>query len=217
MSTIATKTLMALGAVAVPALTVAGILGFTLITTVSDVESDVENALSTSRRIMETRVMLEKKSGLVARLPAELDQGKIDAFVAQIAEIEKKVDDAVAAMAANARIVTPAMVEQLRSTRGEISQDNRRNRQGSQKLLANDGARAGRRAVRGQHRRRGHTARSNCVKCRGHCPIGTSQSEEQLGMGVAPVPGRARRRIACRRIQLLDRSPQRRQSRSTPS
>jgi methyl-accepting chemotaxis protein len=121
MSTIATKTLMALGAVAVPALTVAGILGFTLITTVGHVETDVEDALSTSRRIMDTRVMLEKKSGLVARLPAELDQGKIDAYVAQIAEIEKKVDDAVAAMAANARIVTPAMVEQLRSTRAEIT------------------------------------------------------------------------------------------------
>jgi methyl-accepting chemotaxis protein len=112
---------MALGAVAVPALTVAGILGFTLITTVSSVESDVENALSTSRRIMETRVMLEKKSGLVARLPAELDQRKIDAFVAQIDEIEKKVDEALAAMAANKRIVTPEMVEQLRSTRAEIT------------------------------------------------------------------------------------------------
>jgi hypothetical protein len=120
-STIATKTLIALGAVAVPALTVAGILGFTLITTVSSVETDVENALSTSRRIMETRVMLEKKSGLVARLPAELDQRKIDAYVAQIDEIEKKVDEAIGAMAANARIVTSEMVEQLRSTRAEIT------------------------------------------------------------------------------------------------
>jgi methyl-accepting chemotaxis protein len=120
-STIATKALMALGAVAVPAVTVASILGVTLITTVSSVESDVENALSTSRRIMETRVMLEKKSGLVARLPAELDQRKIDAYVAQIDAIEKKVDEALTAMAANKRIVTPEMVEQLRSTRAEIT------------------------------------------------------------------------------------------------
>jgi methyl-accepting chemotaxis protein len=121
MSTIAGKTLMALGAVAVPALTVAGILGFTLITTVSTVESDVEDALSTSRRIMETRVMLEKSAGLVARLPAELDQAKIDRYVAQIDEIEKKVDEAIVAMAGNARIVTPEMVKQLRSTRSEIA------------------------------------------------------------------------------------------------
>ena len=51
----------------------------------SDAEADVDNALSASRRIMEMRVMIEKKYGLVARLPAELDQAKVDAFVAQIA------------------------------------------------------------------------------------------------------------------------------------
>lgn len=121
MRSLAAKTLIALGAVAVPAFAVAGILGFTLITTVSEVESDVDNALSTARRISEIRVMIEKEYGLVARLPAELDQGKADVYVSQIVEIEKKVEQAIVGLAANARIVTPEMVEQIRGTRGEIA------------------------------------------------------------------------------------------------
>ena len=81
MNSLAGKTLMALAAIAVPALAVAGVLGLTLINTVSEAESDVNHALSASRSIAEIRVMIEKEYGLVARLPAELDQAKVDVFV----------------------------------------------------------------------------------------------------------------------------------------
>jgi hypothetical protein len=63
MNRIATKILMALAAVAVPALAVAGFLGWMLITTVQEVGSDVEEALSTQRRIAQIRVLMEKESG----------------------------------------------------------------------------------------------------------------------------------------------------------
>ena len=54
-----------------------------MITTVSTVESEVERALSTAFHIAEMRVMMEKEYGLVARLPAELDQEKVNAYAAQ--------------------------------------------------------------------------------------------------------------------------------------
>jgi methyl-accepting chemotaxis protein len=116
---LATKTLVALAAVAVPALAVAGILGMTLITTVGEVESDVENALSAARRIADIRVLIEKEYGLVARLPAELDQAKVDAYVAQIATIDKKVEETVASLARNQRILSAQMAGQIRAARGE--------------------------------------------------------------------------------------------------
>jgi methyl-accepting chemotaxis protein len=121
MNSLAAKILMALAVIAVPALLVAGILGLTLIDTVSDAESDFDHALSASRRVTEIRVMIEKEYGLVARLPAELDQAKVDTYVEQIATTSKAIDDAIAALAANGRIVTPDAVKQIRAARGEIA------------------------------------------------------------------------------------------------
>ena len=121
MHSLAAKTLIALGAVAVPALAVAGILGFTLITTVGEVESDVDVALSTAQRITDIRVMIEKEYGLVARLPAELDLSKVDAYVAQIAAIDKKVEAEIETMAARGRIVTPEQMKQIRDSRREAA------------------------------------------------------------------------------------------------
>ncbi len=112
---------MAIGAVGVPALAVALLLGKTLINTVRDVEADVDVALSTSRRIAEIRVMIEKEYGLVARLPAELDQSRVDAYATQIATIHSKVEAAIMVLAGNARVVTPEMVKQIRDTRAEIA------------------------------------------------------------------------------------------------
>ena len=121
MNSLAAKILMALAVIAVPALLVAGILGLTLIDTVSDAESDFDHALSASRRITEIRVMIEKEYGLAARLPAELDQAKVDTYVAQIATTAKTIDGAIAALAANGRIVTPDAVKQIRAARGEVA------------------------------------------------------------------------------------------------
>src|SRR5262249_24185059 len=105
--------------VAVPALAVAGLLGVTLINTVSEVESDVDSALSAARGAADIRVMIEKEYGLVARLPAELDQSKVDAYVAQIADIDRKVEAAIAVLATRGRMVTADAVKGIRDSRAE--------------------------------------------------------------------------------------------------
>jgi methyl-accepting chemotaxis protein len=120
MKSLAGKTLMALAAVAIPALAVAGFLGWTLISTVSEVETDVDSVVSAARRISLIRVMMETERGLVARLPAELDGAKVDEAAAQITALAKKIDDAIADLAANQRIVAPEMVTQIRGTRTEV-------------------------------------------------------------------------------------------------
>ena len=120
MKSLAAKILMALAAVAVPALAVAAFLGWTLISTVSEVESDVETALSVARRVTDIRVMMEKENGLVARLPAELDQAKVDEYVAQVAGLAKKIEEAVNSLGQNQRIVVPETLAQIRATRAAI-------------------------------------------------------------------------------------------------
>jgi len=121
MNSLAAKTLLALAAASVPALAVAGILGITLITTVSEVESEVDMALATALRITEIRVMMEKEHGLVTRLPAELDQSKIDAYAGQIAAIDKNLDAAIVGLVAKGGIATPDTIKQLRDARAEIA------------------------------------------------------------------------------------------------
>jgi len=65
--------------------------------------------------------MIEKEYGLVARLPAELDQAKVDTYVGQIATTAKTIDDAIASLAGNGRIVTPDAAKEIRASRGEIA------------------------------------------------------------------------------------------------
>ena len=117
MQSLGAKTFVALAAIAIPAIVVAGILGATLVSTVDQVEADVDLALSTAQRLTDIRVMIEKENGLVARLPAELDQSKIDAYVKQIAIIHDKVDGAITDLSANSRIVSAEVVEQIRGAR----------------------------------------------------------------------------------------------------
>jgi methyl-accepting chemotaxis protein len=121
MKSLGIKALLALAAIAIPALVVTAILGATFVRTVNVVEHDVEIALSTARQLADIRVMIEQERGLVTRLPAELDQSKVDAYATRIAEIDKKVGEAVARLAANNRIVTQAAVENMLQTRRETA------------------------------------------------------------------------------------------------
>src|SRR5262249_44069876 len=121
MQSLAARTLIALAAVAVPALTVAGFLGWTLISTVSEVETDVDSVVSTARRIGQIRVMMETERGLVARLPAELDGAKVDDAARQIAALAQNIEDAIAGLAANQRIVEAETVKQIRGTRSAVT------------------------------------------------------------------------------------------------
>ena len=120
MNSLAARTLMAIAGVAIPALAVAGFLGWTLISTVSEVETDVDSVVSSARRISLIRVMMETERGLVARLPAELDGAKVDEAATQIAALAKKIEAAIADLAGNQRIVAPEMVAQIRDTRSEV-------------------------------------------------------------------------------------------------
>src|SRR5262245_387271 len=121
MNSLGIKALLALAAIAIPALAVTAILGSTFVSTVKIVEDDVEIAMSTARQIADIRVMIEQEHGLVTRLPAELDQSKVDAYAARIAEIDKKISEAIARLGANKRIVTAAAVENILQIRREIS------------------------------------------------------------------------------------------------
>jgi methyl-accepting chemotaxis protein len=120
-NSLSSKILIALAVIAVPALVVAGFLGFTLIATVSDVESDVDHVLTTSSRIAEIRVMIEKEHGLVVRLPGELNQTKVDAFTVQIATTAAMIDAEITALAANQRIVSGDVVQQIRAIRAHLA------------------------------------------------------------------------------------------------
>ena len=120
MKSLGAKTFVALAAIAIPAIAVAAFLGWTLISTVGQVEADVDTALSTARRLTEIRVMIEKEYGLVTRLPAELDQTKVDDYASQIATIHARVETAIIALSANSRIVSPDTVEQIRQARSGI-------------------------------------------------------------------------------------------------
>ena len=109
--------MMSLAAVAIPALAVAGCLGWILISTVQNAEADVDAALSTSQRIGTIRVMLEKENGLVFRLPAETEPFRIDEYAGQIAVLEADISEAMAGLTAARRIVSPEMLASIRQNR----------------------------------------------------------------------------------------------------
>src|SRR3954464_907878 len=89
------KTLLALAAAALPALAVATALGMTLITVVGGAKQEFERATSTARRIADIRVLAEREYGLVSRIPAELDLGRIRQYAQQINDIGYIIDGEV--------------------------------------------------------------------------------------------------------------------------
>jgi methyl-accepting chemotaxis protein len=121
MNSLGIKALLALAAVAIPALVVTAILGSTFVRTVNVVEDDVEIAMSTARQIADIRVMIEQEHGLVTRLPGELDQTKVDAYALRIAEIDKAIGQAIERLRANSRVVTSAAIENILQSRREVS------------------------------------------------------------------------------------------------
>jgi methyl-accepting chemotaxis protein len=111
---------MALAAVAVPALFVAAFLGWSLITTVSQVEREVETALVSERQIGDLRALLQKEHGDIARVPSEFDPTKLDVLVATLNSTAGQIDDAISAVSANERIVPKATADQIRFARDEM-------------------------------------------------------------------------------------------------
>jgi diguanylate cyclase (GGDEF)-like protein len=116
------KTLLALGAAALPALLIAAVLGTTLMTAVKDAESDFNHATSVSRGLTEIKVLIEKERGLIARIPAELELPRIDRHAQEIAAMDRQLDAEIATLAASGRIVSADVVQEIRAARTESRQ-----------------------------------------------------------------------------------------------
>src|SRR5438045_2819024 len=121
MHSLATKTLLALAAAALPALTVATILGTILIRDIGKIQADFEDSALAGHQLTEIRVAIGRERGLVTRLPAELDLVKVDAYAQQITAAGQTIESQIAALA-NERIVTPDVTAEIRATRQQMRQ-----------------------------------------------------------------------------------------------
>jgi diguanylate cyclase (GGDEF)-like protein len=117
---LAAKTFMALAAASLPAIAVAMILGFTLVTEVSEAEVDFNRANSVTIELSEMLALIEKEHGLIVRLPAELDLGRMDGYAREIAGIEQKFETEIKQLATVEGIVSPAVVREIRATRQQM-------------------------------------------------------------------------------------------------
>jgi diguanylate cyclase (GGDEF)-like protein len=117
---LAAKTFMGLAAASLPAIAVAMILGFTLVTEVSEAEVDFNRANSVAIELSDMLVLIEKEQGLIVRLPAELDLGRMDGYAREIAGIEQKFEAKIKDLAMIEGIVSPAVVKEIRATRQQM-------------------------------------------------------------------------------------------------
>jgi diguanylate cyclase (GGDEF)-like protein/PAS domain S-box-containing protein len=114
------KTLLALAAAALPALAVATVLGMTLIMVVGGAKQEFERGTSMARRIADIRVLAEREYGLVSRIPAELDLGRIKQYTQQIDDIGYTIDGEIAALAASERFISPDEMQEILATRKQM-------------------------------------------------------------------------------------------------
>jgi diguanylate cyclase (GGDEF)-like protein len=117
---LAFKTMLALAAAALPALAVAAILGWTLVTAVGEAETDFDKATSAGRQLADIRMLIEKESGLIARTPAELDRRKQNQYASEIADIGRRIDATIAELISHEGILSPAVSQEIRLTREKM-------------------------------------------------------------------------------------------------
>jgi diguanylate cyclase (GGDEF)-like protein len=120
LQSLAAKTFMALAAASVPAIAVAVILGLTLVKEVSESEADFNHANSAAIELSKMLVLIEKEHGLIVRLPAELDLGRMDGYAREIAEIEQKFEVEIGELADVEGIVSPSVVKEIRAVRQQM-------------------------------------------------------------------------------------------------
>jgi diguanylate cyclase (GGDEF)-like protein/PAS domain S-box-containing protein len=114
---LAVKGLLALAAAALPALLVACILAAMLVTTVTQSERDVEQAMVAAKLLTDIRVEIEREHGFVARIPAELDLSRAQLLAHEAANVLERIDRAIAELASNTRIISPEAGGELRAVR----------------------------------------------------------------------------------------------------
>ncbi|MEY2396137.1 MAG: hypothetical protein QOF94_2482, partial [Acidobacteriaceae bacterium] len=120
LQSLAAKTFMALAAACLPAIAVAIILGLTLVTKVREAEADFNRANSATVELTDMLVLIEKEHGLIVRLPAELDLGRVDGYAREIAGIERKFQVELEELAAVEGIASPAVVKEIRVARQQM-------------------------------------------------------------------------------------------------
>jgi diguanylate cyclase (GGDEF)-like protein/PAS domain S-box-containing protein len=118
---LAFKMLLSLAIAALPALVVATILGITLVTVVDEAKQDFERAMSASRRLTDVRVLAEKELGLVSRIPAELDQKKVDRYAQQIINAGLRINAEIGALVSDERISSLENARKVRMVRNEMT------------------------------------------------------------------------------------------------
>ena len=211
MKSLGIKALLALAAIAIPAVVVTAILGISFVRTVKVVEDDVEIAMSTARQIADIRVMIEQEHGLVTRLPAELDQTKVDAYAARIAEIDKKIGEAIFASRRQQPDRDGRRGREHSSNPPRNRQHHRGDHTSHQELLPDHGARSRQWSIRSQPRRRGGAARRDRLQCRCLGGLRARGPDRRFGAGMALDAGGAGDRAGGRWIGLLDGAPECRQ------
>ena len=114
---LAVKGLLALAAAALPALLVACTLAAMLVTTVTQSERDVEQAMAAAKLLTDIRVEIEREHGFVARIPAELDLNRVQLLAHEAADVGTRIDGAIAELGSNTRIISPDVGGELRAVR----------------------------------------------------------------------------------------------------
>jgi diguanylate cyclase (GGDEF)-like protein len=120
LQSLAAKTFMALAAASLPAIAVAIILGLTLVTKVSEAETDFNRANSATVELNEMLVLIEKERGLILRFTGELDLGRMDGYARNIATIEQQFETELEELAAIEGIVSSEVVREIRATHQQM-------------------------------------------------------------------------------------------------
>jgi methyl-accepting chemotaxis protein len=116
------KALLALTAIGLPALCVAAFLGLTLISSVKNAEGDVAEAISTARIVGELRTLVERQYGLIARLPAELDQARISQYAEQSRKLDQQIKTLLQQVREHRRVVSDEVIRQIEEVRASNRQ-----------------------------------------------------------------------------------------------
>jgi len=114
---IAGKALMALAAVAIPALIATSLLGYMLVSMTEQAGGDLNVALNASKGIGEIRTLSEKQYGLVARMPAELEPENINSYSSQIKDADGRIQEILSVLASGKNILTPEAEKSLLKAR----------------------------------------------------------------------------------------------------
>ncbi len=122
MSSLASRTFLAIAAAAFPALALAIFLAFTLVRLVDLASANVEKAVVALRHLADLRTYIAREHGLIARLPGELEQTRVNGYVEVIATVRGEIDRKIGILAGDERLVSPQSVQDVRAARRRVEE-----------------------------------------------------------------------------------------------